>query len=251
MWPLCWLAGCSFDSEVAERVSARIVVDSSGVAPIETDLGYRVELTRCRVAVDTLEFTTNGEMHATWLRSPWDLLVPTAFAHPGHDAGGEVVGELEGRHLFDWRDDGELLGEAILLAARYDGANFSFTRARVEDGIAADDPILGHTFEIAGIATLDDERYEFSILLDQDEGRRVVGLPVDLDLSDGANEDLELGLQLLAHDPFEDDTLLDGIDFAVLDDDGDHVVVLEPDTDAYNLLRRSTQTHDFYGVTIH
>lgn len=243
------VAGCVFDSDLADRATARIVVDGASVVTTENDMGYRIELTRCRVAIDTLELTTDGEMHASLLGPAWDLLVPNAYAHPGHSGGGEVVGELAGRYVFDWRDNGALIGEATLLDADYRGANFSFTRARLGDGIPADDPIIGHTFEIVGTATLDDERWEFSVLLDQDEGRRVVGLPLELDLSD--DEELELGLQLLVDDPTEPDTLFDGVDFAMLDDDGDHVIVIEPDTEAYNRLRRNTQAHDHYGVVLH
>lgn len=243
--------GCAFDSEPAERTTARIVVDGAGVTAFDTDLGYRVELETCRVAVDTLEFTTDGETHASLLGPVWDIVVPSAFAHPGHSAGGEVVGELPGRHVFDWRDDGALIGEAILLEAAYAGANFSFTRARVEDGVTPDDPIVGHTFEIVGTATLDDESWQFRVLLDQDEGRRVVGLPLALDLVADDGGAVELGLQLFTSDPVEGDTLFDGIDFARLDDDGDHVITIAPDTEAYNLLRRSTQAHDHYGIAIH
>ena len=242
------LGGCAFDSELADRAAVDVVVDSGAVVTTETDLGYRLELSRCRVAIDTIEFTTDGEMHASLLGPAWDLLIPSAYAHPGHYAGGEVVGELPGRYVFDWRDDGTVLGQATLLRAEYSGANFSFTRARVEDGLAPDDPILGHTFEIKGTASLDDDRWEFSVLLDQDEGRRVVGLPMSLDLDPESSEGLQLGLQLLVHDPFEEDTLFDGIDFAMLDDDGDHVIVIEPDTDAYNRLRRNAQAHDYYAV---
>jgi hypothetical protein len=241
--------GCAFDSEPARRTTARIVVDGAGVTAIDTDLGYHVELERCRVALDTLEFTTDGEMHASLLRSAWSVVVPDAFAHPGHSAGGEVVGELPGRHVFDWRADGQLIGEAILLEAEYSGTNFSFTRARAED-VTPDDPIVGHTFEIVGTATLDGEAWQFSVLLDQDEGRRVVGLPLALDLR-ADDEDVELGLELFTRDPVEGDTIFDEIDFALLDDDGDHVIVIEPDTEAYNYLRRSTQAHDHYGVAVH
>ena len=244
---LALLVGCAFDSEPAERTPARIVVAGEGVTAVDTDLGYRIELTRCRVAIDTLEFTTSGEMHASLLSPLWDLVVPDAFAHPGHYAGGEVVGELPGRHVFDWRDDGALIGEATLLDTQYNGANFSFTRAEAGD-VTPDDPIVGHTFEIMGTATQGDESWEFSVLLDQDEGRQVVGLPLDIDLA--GDEEIELGLELFVRDPIEGDTLFDGLDFAALDDDGDGVVVIEPDTEPYNRLRRSTQAHDHYGVAV-
>jgi hypothetical protein len=78
-----------------------------------------------------------------------------------------------------------------------------------------------------------------------------VGLPLALDLGAGGEQDVELGLELFTHDPIEGDTVFDGLDFAMLDDDGDHVIVIEPDTEAYNLLRRSTQAHDYYGVAVH
>jgi len=246
--PMALLLGCAFNSEPAGRTPARVVVDGEGVTAVDTDLGYHVELTRCRVAIDTLEFTSSGEMHASLLRPLWDLVVPDAMAHPGHYAGGEVVGELPGRYVFDWVDDGALIGEATLLDAQYNGANFSFTRAKVEDGVTPEDPIVGHTFELAGTATLEDEQWEFSVLLDQDDGRRVVGLPMDIHLA--GDEVVELGIELFTRDPIEDDTIFDGLDFALLDDDGDHVVVIEPETDAYNLLRRSMQAHDYYGVAV-
>ncbi|MCH9688885.1 MAG: hypothetical protein K0V04_46055 [Deltaproteobacteria bacterium] len=241
-------AGCAFDSELADRVAADVVVDSGAIVSAQTDLGYRVELSRCRVALNTVEFTTDGEQHASLLGRAWDLMVPSAYAHPGHYGGGEVVGELSGRHVFDWRDDGAVLGQATLLDAEYSGANFGFTRARAEDGLHPDDPIIGHTFEIAGVATLDGERWEFSALLDQDDGRRVVGLPLSLDVDPGAGDEPVLGLQLHIADPFEQDSLFDGVDFEMLDEDGDHIVVIEPETEAYNRLRRNTQAHDHYGV---
>lgn len=239
---------CGFDSEPAARTPARIFVDADGITSIDTDLGYTVELQRCRVTIDTLEFTTNGEMHASLLHHAWGLLIPDAFAHPGHYAGGEVVGELPGRHVIDWLDDGALIGEATLLDTHYEGTNFSFTRAKVEDGVTPDDPIVGHTMELAGTVTLDDESWEFSVLMDQDEGRRVVGLPLELVLS--GDEEVDLGLELFTRDPFEGDTIFDGLDFAALDDDGDGVIVLQPDSDAYNVLRRATQAHDYYGVSV-
>ncbi|MEM7158698.1 MAG: hypothetical protein AAF799_38005 [Myxococcota bacterium] len=241
-------AGCAFDSEVADRTAVDVVVDSSAIVTSETDMGYRVELSRCRMAIDGVQFTTDGEQHATLMGPVMDLLIPTAHAHPGHYGGGEVVGELRERTVFDWRADGTMLGEAILLDAKYTGANFGFTRARVEDGVHPDDPIVGHTFQIEGTATLDGERWEFSVLLDQDEGRRVVGLPLSLDVDPSEDQALVLGLELRVDDPVEGDSLFDGVDFAMLDEDGDHVVVLEPGSDAYNRVRRNTQGHDHYGV---
>lgn len=245
-------AGCDFDSELAPRVALDVVVDGEGVSPHTSDLGYVVELSRCRVAIDTVEFTTDGEQHARAqtgvVDSLYELVIPTAMAHPGHSAGGEIVGELAGRFIFDWRDDGKVLGAATMLAADYSGANFTFAQAEQSDGIASDDPILGHTFDIAGVATTAGQQISFEAQLDQDEGRRVVGLPFDLSVDEDSDEAIGLTLQL--QDPFESDTAFDGIDFLELDDDGDGHVVLAEGSEAHNRLRRNLQAHDHYGTEV-
>jgi hypothetical protein len=238
---------CDFDSELAPRVELDVVVDGNRVQAVTTDLGYDVEPTRCRAVIADLQFTTSGEMHASLGAQLWNVLVPTAHAHPGHYAGGEVVGELPGRHVIDWRADGEVIGVATMLEAHYEGANFAFARARVEDGVAVDDPIVGHTFDLAGTASKDGQTWTFEALVDQDDDREIVGAPLDLEIDASSEE--ELGLTLYTRDPFEGDTVFDGIDFEALDDDGDGHVVLAPATDAYNRLRRNLQIHDNYWVT--
>ncbi len=245
-------SACDFDSALAPRVELDVVVDGQGVAAHTNDLGYIVELSRCRVAVDTVEFTTDGETHAAaskpMLDSLYELVVPTAYAHPGHYAGGEIVGELAGRFVFDWREDGQILGEATMLAAEYTGANFTFAQAKQTDGIEADDAILGHTFDIAGVATYEGQTVTFEVQLDQDEDRRIVGMPFELTVDEDSDETIGLTLQL--EDPFESDTAFDGIDFLSLDEDGDGHVVFVEGTEAHNRLRRNLQAHDHYGTRI-
>jgi len=240
-------AGCGFDSELAARVEVPVVVQSDGMGELVNAEGYAIRVTTMRVAFENVEFTTSGEMHASLWSPVLDLVVPTAYAHPGHYAGGEVVGEMNGRFVVDWLDAGAELGLATLLEARYDGANFVFTRARPGDGIADEDPLMGHTFEIAGEATRDGRTWTFSALVDQDEGRRVIGLPFDLEVDEGADD--VLGLQMLLFDPSEADTVFDGIDFAALDPDDDGVVELVPDSEAYNVLKKQLQVHDHWAVT--
>jgi hypothetical protein len=248
---LAWTVtfGCDLDTSFAPRVDLEVRVDGTGIRAHGTDLGYYVELERCRMVVDTLELTTGGEMHAdaSLLRLLYDLAIPRAYAHPGHAAGGEVVGELVGTFVVDFRDHGRALGLATLLQAHYSGANFSFARAEPGLGVDPDDPIVGHTVDIAGTATREGEVYTFEALLDQDEGRRVVGLPLDLIVDD--RTDVALGVALHVAEVTGDRSIFDEIDFATLDDDGDHHVVLEPGTEAYNRLRNSLQLHDHYEVS--
>ncbi len=245
---LTGLGGCDFDTKLAPRVELDIVVDASGIVEHDNDLGYHIELTRCRVALADIELTTDGEMHASLgqraLDGIHDFFVPSAYAHPGHAAGGEIVGELPGRFVFDWREDGRVLGLATMLVANYSGANFGLSRAEATDGLDPDDPIIGHTFDIAGTATLDGVTVTFEVVLDQDEGRQIIGVPLDLTVDEDTEE--AIGLSLAIVDPVESDTVFDGVDFHALDDDADGHVVLVPETEAYNRVRRQLQAHDHY-----
>lgn len=255
-----WLAitvlapcACDFDSTLAPRVDIPVVIDASHLATHETDLGYTVELDQFRMALTELEFTTEGEMHgdASRVRRPWqplaDLVIPPAFAHPGHSAGGEVVGELNGAFVFDWTDDGLSLGPATMLHAHYSGANFTFDLAQAGNGVRADDPMVGSTFHIAGRASKDGETVEFEAFVAQDDNRRVIGLPMDLTIDDSTA--VSVGIGFTPVDPFDGATIFDAIDFAALDDDADGHVDLTPGMEAFNRLTRNLQTHDHYLVT--
>lgn len=245
---LSFSLACDLDSTQAVRIQVPVVVDGSGMVDFTNDQGYAIRVTTMRVAFDNVELTSSGEMHASLVQRLGDLVIPTAYAHPGHYAGGQVIGEMNGRFVVDWLKDGATLGDATMLEGNYDGANFVFTRARAGDGIDVDDPILGHTIEIAGEATRDGTTWTFHGFIDQDEGRRVVGLPLALDLREG--DDVELGLQMLMLDPFEADTALDNLDFVVLDPDADRHVELEAGDAAYNTLVKQLQVHDQYEVTL-
>jgi hypothetical protein len=258
--PMLYLAAAC-DSEQAPRVTLPVVVDGSGIVEFDTNTGYRVRITQLRVAFDNVEFTSGGEMHASLLRrfgrGLGELLVPTAYAHPGHYAGGEVAGEMTGRFVVDWLDDGAPLGDADLLAATYSGANFVFTRATANDGLETDDPLVGHTMEIAGEATKGGETWTFHGFIDEEEGKRVIGLPVNEDIADGIAEfevdgstDVTFGLQMLMVDPFEPDTAFDNIDFAAADADTDGDIEFAVGDEMYNLLLRQLQVHDQYRVSV-
>ena len=241
-------SACDLDGSVAPRVELAVIANGDGLVDFVTNEGYTIHLTRMRVAFENVEFTTSGELHAALWRPLVDLVIPSAYAHPGHYAGGEVIGEVNGRFVVDWLAHGQVLGDATLLQGQYDGANFVFTRGRGSDGLPVGDALLGHTFDIAGEASKDGQVWSFSTILDQDEGRRVVGLPLDLEVDGGT--DVTLGLQLLPVDPFEGDTAFDNLDFAALDEDGDLLVALESGDGAYNTLRKQLQVHDIYYVTV-
>src|SRR5690606_10471065 len=152
----------------APRVERPLVVDGSQVVEFETDLGFVVQLTDARLAMLVVQMTTQGELHtASVLPSLGQLLVPPAYAHPGHYEGGEVIGEAPGRFLVDWiAGDGAELGTATLIASEYTAANFTFARADAEDGLDEGDPWIGHTAILAGVAQKDDEEFSFVFALE-------------------------------------------------------------------------------------
>ena len=244
---LCSTAACDLDSSLAPRVDLDVVVQPTQ-DDFSTDDDTHVHLTEARMALDTVEFTTEGEMHAR--ASLYDLLVPTAYAHPGHSGGGEVVGELAGRYVVDFLQSDAVLGQATLLDAHYSGANFAFALAEASDGLAADDPLIGHTFVLGGSASRDGVTVEFVAYVDQDEGRSIIGLPLDFrpDEESGAR----LGLRFDPVDVVEGDTVFDAVDLVGLDADGDGFVTLSADenAEAWATLRRNLQAHDHYAVEV-
>ncbi|MCR9163757.1 MAG: hypothetical protein ACE37F_16450 [Nannocystaceae bacterium] len=244
-------AACDLDTALAPRVELDVLVQPTQ-DNFTTDDDTTIQLAEARMALQTIEFTTEGEMHARAgvLPALHDLVVPTAFAHPGHDAGGEVVGELVGRFVVDFLDPGAVLGQATLLSADYSGANFGFSLAEAGDGLDADDPIIGHTFVLAGTATRGDVEVEFVAYVDQDEDRSIIGLPLDFEATEASTE--QLGLRFDPVDAIEGDTIFDGIDLIALDDDRDGFEELssEENPEAWATLRRNLQVHDHYAVEV-
>ncbi len=238
----------------APRVQLPVFVDPSGVVPVTTDLGYEVTLTEARIMVSDLQFTIAGETHVAsfyeWLSG---LVVPRARAHPGHFQAGEVTGELLGRFTTAFVPaPTQDLGLATLIVGSYESANFTFGSASVDDGLDPTDPLVGHTAILRGTATSAGVTTTFVARIDSPVGRQLVGAPFVFEAREDSRE--SLGLRLLLLDPVEGDTLFDGIDFAALDADQDGALALDPASadpavsDAYDLLRRTFQTHDHFDV---
>ena len=247
------LLGCG-DAAEPPRVQLSLRVDGTGLVGARTNLGYTIEPTEARIAIEDVELTIAGEAHtaSVWRRAA-GLVVPAAHAHPGHFQGGDVTGELRGRFLVDWTgNDGGKIGIATLLAGSYKSTDFTFSRATDADGLASADPLVGHTALLRGTATKDGVSTAFVAIIDSPEGRRLAGAPFDLEVGEGTACDL--GFRLLTVDPHEGDTLFDGIDFAGLDTDRDGEVHLAPDAteassnEAYNTLRRTLQRHDHFEI---
>jgi hypothetical protein len=246
-------SGACSDAQEAVRVTLPVVVDNSGMTPVQTDLGYDVTLSEARLVVDDLQFSIAGEAHtASVWRRIGDLLVPEAHAHPGHYQGGDVTGELRGHFIVDLiAGNPAPLGMAELIVGDYQASNFTFGQATAADGLAEDDPLIGHTAHLLGRANKGGVSHAFRIEIDAPANRQLVGAPFEVAI--GAESQLTLGFELMTLDPLEGDTLFDGIDFGALPL-SDGAVMLTPTSregaivDAYDNLRRTLLTHDHFKI---
>lgn len=246
-------AACGPEGSEPARVSLAVVAAPDGLATCTNDLGWQVVLDGARVAIADLEFTIEGEVHVArtapavlqGARRLAALLVPAARAHPGHQAGGEITGTLDGDFLPDLLDVGDL-GVATLLEGDYHGVNLAFRRAGATDGLAEDDPLAGHTAVLSGTATKGEATVTFHAVLDVADGLRMVGGPFDLAVRPDTAATLRLTLFTI--DPSESDTLFDGLDFGALDDDVDGIVAILPGQAAHNVLAKTLVRHDHWGV---
>jgi hypothetical protein len=248
---LC-IAGCS--SQEAVMVRLPVETDGAGLVSSMTDLGYQVQVDTYRLAFRDLQLTIHGEAHTASLSRPQRLwqavenaLVPTAHAHPGHLAGGEVTGELNGSFIFEYPPKGkQSLGQATLLTGQYEGANLTFRKAGPTDNLLASDPLLGHSAYIEGSAQKAGKTVRFTAQVDVDDGTQMVGAPCEVRIDEVSKPTLLF--QVLTVDPYSTKKLFSGLDFNAYDADGDGQLAIAPGQDAHNILRRAVQVHDFFYV---
>jgi hypothetical protein len=241
---------CSPGGDEPGRVTLPVVSDGGGIEICENGEGWTVELTALRIAIRNLEFTIEGEIHAALLLSFSEFFVPSAFAHPGHASGGDVTGELTGDFIVDlFALKDQYMGEGDLLTGNYHGMNLYFRKASEADGLDAGDPLLGHTVYMAGRATKGTQDIEFTAVLDElEENTQMVGGPFELDVFEDTSATLVL--RVYTRDPVENDTVFEGLDFGKLDDDDDGVVTISPGDEAHNVLIKTLERHDHWGVTV-
>lgn len=238
------LGGCDSQSLDAEPISIPVIAHALEPTVV-TDLGYSVTVTRARQVLVDLEFTAGGEAHAA--RAPLDLLsflVGRAHAHPGHAAGGAVRGELPGRHVVDWIGGGEP-GRALVLPGAIEGVDFGLGTAEIDDGLDADDPLVGANLYLEATVERGADRWALAVAVPQDVDRRIYGAPCDI-LAEQGGSPLPIALQLT--DPLGEETVFDGLDFAALDPDADGRIDSSADSPLVNRLKRTFQTHDHYGT---
>lgn len=246
---LSTLSVCSPTGDEPEAVELVVATSDKGLDKCTNDLGWTIQVTDFRLAIRDLEFTIEGETHAGLRQELFEILVPKAYAHAGHYAGGDVTGELPGNFILDLTDDGgRELGNASLLVGDYHGVNFTFRNATEKDDLNDDDPLLGCTAVIKGEAKRDTERVEYTARLKVSKDTQMVGGPFELEVDEQTSA--KLMLRVFTIDPSEKDTLFDGIDFSELDDGDDGEVAINSGDPAHNILIKTLMRHDHYGIHV-
>ena len=239
---------CTPEGDEPVQVTLPMAASGEGLEAVTNAEGWTVAVSVFRLATADFEFTIEGETHASIDHCPWQevLGIRSAWAHPGHYAGGEVTGELLGNFILDLTDERQPLGDAVLLEEDYNGANLHFRIADDTDELDADDPLLGHTAYIEGEATKDDVTVAFTAIVDVEDGTEMVGAPFELTVTEETAGTIVW--QVLTLDPSEGDTIFDGLDFGTLDEDGDGLLEIVPDSDAHNVFMKTLIRHDHYNA---
>ena len=235
----------------APKVQLPVYTEADRWSPFMTDLDYAIEIERVQLVAKDLNFTTSGQLHSSTLwQKVTSSILPIVHAHPGHSQGGEVIGELMGEFLFEWSPgDRKFLGIATLIAGPYSAADFTFGYGSM-DSSPSNDQLMDHSIFLSGTATKNEQVLSFLITIDAPNDRKLIGIPFDAMIKSNLNG--ELMIRFHGTDPSEANSIFDQIDFVMLDQDYDDVVVIDPDIvaveDAYNIIRRSLLTHDHYSV---
>lgn len=228
-------SGCG-ESQPPIEVAIPVVVDATGPGSAETDLGYRIELTEARFAFGNVRFLTGGSEHASLPARAYDLVIPSARAHPGHGEGGEVMGELPGEYEVDWVSEGARdLGSATLLEGDYTSA--SLTLARLSEA-----PEL--SIRLAGTATREGESTDFSVEVAAPEGREITAIYFPHAITSELVPDGLLRFRFVFEEVFGQGHLFDGVDFEALATGGVMSFGATENDPIYLEVRRRLLSHD-------
>ncbi len=169
--------GCSAGQQPTATVSVDVAPLLEGA--VESDVGYAVTLTGARLSVADILLKDGEDEHtvAGLLRSLGELVIPSAHAHPGHGAGGVVIGELLGRRIVDFGGGRVTLGEAEAVLADLDSVDFLLSAATADD-VGDDDPLLGHAAVLTGSATDGERTVVFEARIGVDDDTAVQGAPL-------------------------------------------------------------------------
>lgn len=255
------LWACGTESQEAVRVPLKLRVLPMAALKTPTNQGYRIKLERAELMISDLGFYVAGEAHASLLERASRLILPPAYAHPGHFQGGERLGELPGRHrlvFLPQNPEQPPVGEAILLTGDYHSAAFQYERASASDGLSDTDPLLKHTVLLSGSAQKDGgPEIPFVVQLRADKAQQLQGVVFQASIRPGSQSVLGLAWSLEVPDSASAQgtrSFFDNLDFAALAAEPDGVVHILPshpkraNAEAYDRLRNRLGDHSYFAL---
>jgi len=223
------LGSCGEPSTGGARVTltTRARGDVSRDPVVKTSLGWRIEVTRGEVALESLYYVSGPPAGLALKSNAWWSL-PSAHAHPGHYDSGEILGELQGPVTLDLVAGETTLGEG------------GGVTGRARSGIVTLGSLGGDARSLAavieGVATQGDARIPFRAEVE----RSAIDNPTShLPEIDGCPlDDGEIGSDGTVSLEVKVAVWLDQIDFAGVSAPAAGPAVLEPDTPPHNAFRR-------------
>lgn len=154
------LTGCSEDRKALQLPVEHV----PSAASLALEGGVTVELSAALLTVADLQLEAPAETARA--RTGWSL-ISTAHAHPGHDAAGELVGELAGSFSLDLLGEGSELG----VAQCYEGELATASLTLLSEPAAV----------VEGTATVGTETRAFSFVLAPEQDITGITLSGELD----------------------------------------------------------------------
>lgn len=245
-WIMCaCIVGCG-GGETAEEVSMPVYVDTQ-TSVSETDLGYRVELTRFATVVSDLRFVNYGARQSTSLEPLLEWLVPTAHAHPGHVQSGDTLGTLPGSFEVDFLR-AERVGVAQLLVGSYDAIDSGLGRLSPND---SPDQATDPSMLLTGIASRGATQIPFEVRVLAPDERELIGIPFEVEVVN--NDPRAVVLRFAMNEPFRSERhVFDGIDFAAMPEPLVLSALADDNStvDAFFEVQRRLLSHDYFQATL-
>ena len=209
------MAACALEPGRGELEAEVVATAPAGTSWVDED-GHAFQLEEGTLTIaDLLLMEPNPLVARSWA----DWLLPTAYAHPGHDSAGPVAGELLGEYPIDLAADEVALGFAPLYEGDYGGAELSYVGAA------------------RFVGTVDGRPFAITVTPDQ----HITAIPFDARFTMADAPVLELSIDAA--------WMLSFVDWDDLpDDDGDGILT-EADGDVANLVRFGLHSNAAFAVS--
>lgn len=202
-----------------ERTTFPLVVAST-LPTQANEQGWSVVLDTATVQVGPVQFF-EGEVLLSRRFSPWNLVVPTAHAHPGHYVAGESMGEWLGSAVVNLLAEPKEVGVVEAVTGGYGSMQLTLS-----------------SIHLKGVATKDGESISF-------EATHTLASPLE-----GVRAEADVTTSpITAQLDIDVAKWLQRVDFATaVDANEDGTFTFEPQTQAHNALTRAVANTGAYTV---